>query len=267
MEQYAINGVLPKIPESPSVFKKHTRRNLVVKTNHAPVGYNESNPNPMATFKGVDGKWYKFIVSPYVGNCYAFALGIIYDARHSGYYVPGFLVERYPLKNEEVIGLITKDLEVLGRKVHEVIYTDDIPEVLPKAEPNTYWIKIMFGSDEMDFHTARFDELSGRWIHILGWQNPPKVFMRNLEIGKNLDDQLRFLISSGEFSLSTDMPEDMFITCAKQFAKSAGIKPTPFVIRSEYEDCPAASYFAFNPEEKDDGFIEYKTYAIMRIDY
>ena len=265
MEKYASNGILPPVPENPKIFKKRTQRQLVVKTNHANNDYDESNPDPTCTFKGVDGKWYKFIVKPFMGNCYAFALGIIYDAKNTGYYIPGFLVERYPLSKEEVTTLIAQDLNVLGRKVHEVILYDDIPETLPKAAPNTYWVKVMFGDSHMNFHIARLDDVSGRWIHVLGWKNPPKVFMRNLETVNPVQEQLNQLINTG--TIPAGVSHDEVIEYIKQIADSMGVDLRPYVVKSDYEVDARASYLAFNPDKKSDGFIEYKTYAVMRIDY
>lgn len=265
MERYASNGVLPPVPENPRIFKKHTQRQLVVKTNHAPNNYNEASPNPSDTFKGVDGRWYKFIVPAFMGNCYAFALGIIYDAKNTGYYVPGFLVERYPLSKEEVPTLIIRDLEVLGRKVHEVIMFDDIPETLPKAAPNTYWVKVMFADNLTNFHIARLDEVSGRWIHVMGWNNPPKVFMRNLETTNPVQEQLNMLINTG--SIPNGVSHDEVIEYVKMIGNSMGIDLRPYVSKSNYEIDARASYYAYNPNKKPDGFIEYKTYAVMRIDY
>ncbi len=83
--RYAKNGVLPPVSEDPKVFMKHTRRQLVVKTQKPKKKeYDESNPDPFSTFKGVNGRWYKIIVPAYIGNCYSFSLGIIYNAKTLG---------------------------------------------------------------------------------------------------------------------------------------------------------------------------------------
>ena len=254
-ERYATDGILPKIPEPVNVFKKNTRRKLVVRAN-PPRNYDPNNPLPTGTFKGVDGNWYKFIVGPYYGNCYAFALGIIYNAKNTGYYLPGFLVQRYPLSKEEVIPLITQDLEKLGRKVHEVIMADDIPEMLPKSK-NTYWIKVMFPypGDSPEFHIARLDDISGRWIHVLGWANPPKVFMRNIEIMDPVQEYLRSFpaVMDREKILKEMDPSIAFLE--------------PYVSKSTYEVDAKASYFAYNPTKSRTEFLEQRTFCVMRIDY
>lgn len=265
MNTYTKKGILQPLQENPRIFKKHTQHRLVVKTNHSPDQYNESNPNPFGTFKGVDGKWYKFIVSPFEGNCYAFGLGIIYDAKDTRYYYPGFLVDRYPLSMKEVPELITRDLEVLDRKVHEIIMYDDIPETLPKAAYNTYWVKVMFADDVSGFHIARLDELSGRWIHKVGWHTAPKVFMRNLETTNTAQEALKYMINAG--SIPSGFSNDEILELLTKVGLSSGTDLQPYVSRSDYETDARASFFAFDPEKKDDGFIEYKTYAVMRIDY
>ena len=212
----------------------------------------------------MDGRWYKIVVPAYAGNCYAFALGIIYNARNTGYYIPGFLVERYPLSKEEVPDLITKDLAVLDRKVHEVIMHDDIPETLPKAAPNTYWVKIMF-ENKANFHITRLDEVSGRWIHVLGWGNPPKVVVRNLEIADPIQEMYSQMVKDG--SIPPVLSPDKAMEYIKEMAASTGISLPSRVSKCKYEDDARASFLAYDPKTKVDGFVEFETYAVMRIDY
>lgn len=259
------NGINP-LQEDPVVFKKNTRKTLVVKTNHAPEDYHEDNPNPTGTFLGTNGKWHKFVVGPYVGNCYSFALGIIYNAKDSGYYIPGFLVERYPMTSDEIIPLICKDLQVLGREVHEIIMRPEIPEQLPEAAPGTYWIKIFLDidTDFLDgFHVARFDDISGRWIHVLGWKNPPKVFMRNLEFL----DPIREVMDKGIIPVPANIPREQYEEYLRSLAPAFTHFFTPGIIKSEYEDKDDAPYFAYDPETDPNNFRVYEPYAVMRIDF
>lgn len=248
-------------------LKRSTLRTIVVSTHHKPNIFYEDNPNDTGTFKGTDGRWYKFVVDKYQGNCYAFALGTFYNAPHTGYYIPGFLENKVPHSINEYVDLIKEDLAALDRRVHEVIFSDDIPEQLPKAAPNTYWVKVMFKVDGYNhFHFARLDELSGRWIHIVGWENPPKVLMRNLEHEDVFYKTQKQLIDDGIID-TCGMTEKQFIEKAREFANFRGICTLPSVTKSKYETDAKASYFLYAPETEPNNFQEYKTFCVMRIDY
>lgn len=138
--------------------------------------------NPYEPFKGVDGNTYLIGYDSKLNNCtncYAFAMGWREPA-HNKYddYLPGFLAGK-PYSLENSARLVKEDLEKVGRKVYEILY--DLPEELPEGEG--YWIKFLYSPKKgaLSAHFMRKDKKSGRWIHKMGWEMPPKVCVRNLE--------------------------------------------------------------------------------------
>ena len=131
--------------------------------------------NPYEVFTGIDGKNYRISYPSelYIRtNCYAFVMGWRSRGTKNVDYIPGFLAKK-SLSLQELPSLVEADLETVGRKVYELIY--DIPEHLPEAKEG-YWIKALYckikGLESIHFMFK--DENSGRWLHKMGWEEPPK---------------------------------------------------------------------------------------------
>lgn len=228
----------------PKKIKKATTHQLI-EAGERPVDFNAGNPNPYEAFQGQNGQWYKLKSWSCRGNCYAYAMGWAIDAATTGWFIPGFLVGRIPRDESEIIPCICDDLKKVGRAVHQVIMEDEIPEQLPEAPKGTYWVKLYLNGDFITgFHIARKDEITGRWIHKLGWACPPKVVMDNKEAGypPEIKESIEFLQFMG---LPINVPKD--------------------VIASNWETNDRASYKARDPESCKD-FEIYEPFAVMLID-
>ena len=218
----------------------------------APV---EACINPYLPFKGTNGKSYLIGYEARLiqtTNCYAYALGWRYPAKDKYQdYIPGFLTGK-PYSLRSIPNLVKADLEAVGRKVYEVVY--DIPDNLPEGEG--YWIKCMHCEEKGDegIHFMRKDTKSGRWVHKMGWEMPPKVCVRNLEFRDKKEalfdmPQLKEIPrDTAESILQMMFPREMY----------TGV----VLVRSELESSDAADYTAFS--EEDEIFL-YKTKWAMRI--
>lgn len=166
--------------------RSQTSKQVTVVTNK-PVPQ-EAKVDPYQPFYGVDGKKYVIAFKPNLNtktNCYAFAMGwaMAADDKYSDY-IPGFLCGK-SFEYEWIVDLIKEDLEAVGRKVYEIVY--DIPESLPDGEG--YWVKgvMCYEGEHPKFHIMRKDKNSGRWIHKMGWEYPPKVVVKKTEFKDKLD--------------------------------------------------------------------------------
>lgn len=211
--------------------------------------------NPYAPFVGTDGKNYligyedRFVKTT---NCYAFAAGWRVPA-HNKYkdYIPGFLTGM-PYSIENLANLVKADLEAVGRSVYEVIY--DIPEHLTDREG--YWIKALHCSAKgaEGIHFMRKDKKSGRWIHKMGWEMPPKVCVRNLKFKDkkealfDMPQMKEIPRAHAEMVLQMMFPREMYTGVVLQ--------------KSEIETCDSAGYTAFN---EDDEILQYDALWVMRV--
>lgn len=199
----------------------------------------EACVNPYSPFVGTDGKNYlisyekRFYLTT---NCYAFAMGWLYPSSDKYKdYIPGFLTGK-PYSLENIVNLVKGDLETVGRQVYEVVY--DIPEILPESDG--YWIKCFHCSDDGEhaIHFMRKDKKSGRWIHKMGWEMPPKVCVRNLEF----KDKKEVIFGMPEMK---SVPREF----AESFLQMMFPKEmyTGWVLtRSEIETCDSNGYIAID---------------------
>ena len=211
--------------------------------------------NPYAPFEGVDGKRYLIDYDDRLirtTNCYAYAAGWRYPAKdRMTDYVPGFLTGKaYSVDN--LVDLVKGDFEVVGREVYEVIY--DIPEKLPEGKG--YWIKALYCTTKgaEGIHFMRKDKKSGRWIHKMGWEMPPKVGVRNLEFKDKIDVILSMPDMKG---VSRKVAEELLQT---MFPKEMYTGKT--LVRSELESCDSADYTAINEYDE---ILIYKALWVMRV--
>lgn len=218
----------------------------------APV---EACVNPYLPFAGTDGKNYLIGYEERLNtttNCYAFAAGWRYPTRDRLVdYIPGFLTG-LPYSVENLVNLVKGDFEAVGREVYEVVY--DIPEHLPDGEG--YWIKALHcavkGAEGV--HFMRKDKKSGRWIHKMGWEMPPKVCVRNLEFRDKKEalfdmPQMKMVPrETAEELLQMMFPREMY----------TGV----VLVKSEIETCDSASYTAFNEEDE---IMIYEAMWAMRV--
>lgn len=211
--------------------------------------------NPYAPFVGTDGKSYiigyedRFVKTT---NCYAYAAGWKYSA-HNKYkdYIPGFLTGK-PYSVENLVELVKGDFEAVGRQVLDVIY--DIPEHLYDGEG--YWIKALYcrAKGAEGIHFMRKDKKSGRWVHKMGWEMPPKVCVRNLEFRDkkealfDMPQMKEIPREQAELVLEMMFPKEMYTGVVLQ--------------RSEIETSDAAGYTAFNEEDE---ILQYDALWVMRV--
>ncbi len=118
---------------------------------------------------------------------------------------------------------------------------------------------------DKNFHICRLDELSCRWIHVLGWGNPPKVVMRNLEIEDPIQEMYSQMVKEGK--IPAVLSKDVAFDYIKELCEFGHIPLTPWVSKSRYEEDARAPFLAYDSETKVDGFVEFETYAVMKIDY
>ena len=218
----------------------------------APV---EACINPYLPFAGTDGKNYLIGYESRLiqtTNCYAYAIGWRYPANNKFQdYIPGFLTNK-PYSFETIPDLIKEDLEAVDRKVYEIVY--DIPDKLPEGEG--YWIKFLHCEEKGDegIHFMRKDTKSGRWIHKMGWEMPPKVCVKNLEFR----DKKEALFDMPQMKgVPREVAEGLLQMMFKKEMYTGVV-----LVRSEIETCDAADYTAFNEEDE---ILQYKAKWAMRI--
>ena len=215
----------------------------------------EACVNPYLPFTGTDGKNYLIGYEArliHTTNCYAYAAGWRYPAIDKFRdYVPGFLTGK-PYSLQNITDLVKGDLEAVGRKVYEIIY--DIPDKLPEGEG--YWIKFLHCEEKGDegIHFMRKDPKSGRWIHKMGWEMPPKVCVRNLEFR----DKKEALFDMPQMKGVPREAAESLLQMMFRKEMYTGV----VLVRSEIETSDAADYTAFN---EDDEVFLYKTKWAMRI--
>lgn len=218
----------------------------------APV---EACINPYLPFTGTDGKTYLIGYDSRLTqttNCYAYAAGWRCPAKDKYVdYIPGFLTD-LPFSVENLVNLVKEDLKAVGREVYEVIF--DIPEHLEDGEG--YWIKALYCEEKgaEGIHFMRKDKKSGRWIHKMGWEMPPKVCVRNLEFRDKKEALFEMPQIQGvpreaaEALLQMMFPREMY----------TGV----VLAKSEIETCDSAGYTAFNEEDE---ILQYDAMWVMRI--
>ena len=220
--------------------------------------------NPYAPFEGVDGKTTFAISYPKElnnsTNCYSFALGIRAKGNPTRDFYPGFL-SGFPLSLEFADNIeerVRADLTALGRKVHEIIYADNIPVHLPMAKNGTVWIKALKTPyKEEGIHFMIKNEASGRWIHKMGWYMPPKVVVRNLEVRSDFEMLLEMYPQYKRYFSQLGKEAEEII---QKLLESQNLYS---LYRSRLEDEDNASYWSFpnNATELE----EYVSLWVMRI--
>lgn len=230
---------------------------IVIKARKVPE-MDMSNPNPTFPFQGLNNRWYKIGVPDGHYNCYLFAMGWPFSTPNLEVGLPGVLsTMSIPSSKDAIVDFITSDLAQAGRDVHEVIMGQDIPERLPKAKPSTYWVKIYFvGEDLSSFHISRKDEVSGRWVHKLGWTEPPKVICDNLEFKGWYE-----LITMYYPDFSKYPPEEL-----ESLTKVMNLPLYGSITKSRWESRDNAGYKAYEADKSPDRFIYFEPYCVMRID-
>lgn len=215
----------------------------------------EACVNPYLPFIGTDGKNYLIGYEERLNkttNCYAYAAGWRCPARDKTKdYLPGFLTSN-PYSVENLVNLVKGDFEAVGREVYEVIY--DIPEHLHDGEG--YWIKALYCSEEGPggIHFMRKDKKSGRWIHKMGWEMPPKVCVRNLEFR----DKKEALFDMPQMK---GVPRDAAEALLRMmFPKE--LYTGLILSKSEIETCDSANYIAFDEKDR---ILTFEAMWVMRV--
>lgn len=242
-----------------NAFESHKIRpnRIVTKARKVPK-VDMSNPDPTQPFQGLNNRWYKISVPNGHYNCYLFAMGWPFSTPNFEVGLPGFLSNTIiPSSKDDIVNFINSDLAKAGRHVHEVIMGQDIPERLPKAQPSSYWVKIYFvGDDISTFHISRKDELSGRWIHKLGWTEPPKVICDNLEFMGWYE-----LLTTYYPEFSQYPPDEL-----KSLGQMMNLPLYGCISKSRWESRDNAGYKAYEADKSPDRFIYFEPYCVMRID-
>ena len=113
-------------------------------------------------------------------NCYAYALGIMYDddTKRRGFYRPGFTEGiRYDGENvKELMKKIRIDLQNLGISFRQF----DLNSKKMVLRDKEYLIKVFYTPKNKklpagDFHFVRKDKQTGKWFHKMGWYKQPDV--------------------------------------------------------------------------------------------
>ncbi len=225
-----------------TIKSKSVNSKQVTRPTSKPIS-NEALINPYEPFLGIDGRKYEISYKSGLNkntNCYAFAMGW-FTAATDKYvdYIPGFLAKK-KFSFDSIPELIQADLEAVGRKVYEIVY--DIPEKLPEGEG--YWVKgvMMKREGKMpEFHIMRKDPRSGRWIHKMGWEYPPKLVIRNTEFKDKTDVVMEQMKASG-IDLLGMSKEDVMGIAAMMFPKEYYTGQT--VTKNEYETNDSADYIS-----------------------
>lgn len=216
--------------------------------------------NPYRPFIGINGRKYEIQYKNPLNkttNCYAFAMGWQSAASDKCFdYIPGFLSGmKFSFGN--IPELIRADLEAVDRNVYEVLY--DIPEKLPDGEG--YWVKIVIytSGDNQEFHIMRKDKKSGRWIHKMGWEYPPKLVVRNTEFRDKVDAVIAEMRAKG-INLTGMSKEDIKGIAAMFFPPEYYTGIT--VVKNECETDDSADYISFSENEEQH---TYKVLCAMRV--
>lgn len=211
--------------------------------------------DPYAPFSGTDGKNYLIGYEERLKtttNCYAYAAGWRYPASDKMRdYVPGFLAG-LPFSVENLANLVKEDFESVGREVYEVIY--DIPEHLHDGEG--YWIKALHckAKGAEGIHFMRKDKKSGRWVHKMGWEMPPKVCVRNLEFR----DKKEALFDMPQMQ---GVPRDAAEALLRMMFRKE-MYTGVVLSKSELETYDSASYTSLNEEDE---ILLYEAMWVMRV--
>ena len=109
-------------------------------------------------------------------NCYAYSLGIMYNADKDWYYDLGFTENsiQYYVQPDLIIEKTCKDLDNLEIKYRKIDLNGD-----KTLKDNEYLIKMFYklptGSyDCGDFHFIRQDKRTKKWFHKMGWYAQPE---------------------------------------------------------------------------------------------
>lgn len=245
---------------SKKAIKNRSVKSLQITTTTTKPAETGMLKNPYKPFIGINGRRYEI---PYKAplnkttNCYAFAMG--WQAAASNKYVdyiPGFLAGM-KFSFDNIPELIRADLEAVDRKVYEVVY--DIPKNLPDSEG--YWVKVVIytNGDIPEFHIMRKDKKSGRWIHKMGWEYPPKLVVRNTEFKDKIDAVIEEMKSRG-IDLCGMSKEDVKGIAAMFFSEEYYTGIT--VAKNEPETDDSADYISFSENEEQH---TYKALCAMRI--
>lgn len=245
---------------SKKAIKNRSVTSLQVTTTTAKPAETGMLKNPYKPFIGINGRKYEISYKAPLNkttNCYAFAMG--WQAAASDKYVdyiPGFLAGM-KFSFDNIPELIRADLEAVDRKVYEVVY--DISEKLPDSEG--YWVKIVIRTDgdNSEFHIMRKDKKSGRWIHKMGWEYPPKLVVRNTEFKDKIDAVIEEMKSRG-IDLCGMSKEEIKAIAAMFFTPDYYIGIT--VVKNEPETDDSADYISFSENEEQ---RTYKVLCAMRI--
>lgn len=107
-------------------------------------------------------------------NCYSYAMGWRSTGTRGKDYNPGFITGQKCTGIDDLEQLVKSDLEAVGRKSIETLRS--IPQHLPKPQEG-YWIKALYCKKKgpKSIHFMVKDNKSGRWLHKVGWENPPTL--------------------------------------------------------------------------------------------
>lgn len=115
-------------------------------------------------------------------NCYAYSLGIMYNAEGDDYDV-GFTEDtiQYCAQPEVIIEKTCKDLDNLKIKYRKIDLEGD-----KTLKENEYLIKMFYKLpkgrlDEWDFHFIRQDKRTKKWFHKMGWYDQPEFVKDDYE--------------------------------------------------------------------------------------
>lgn len=139
-----------------------------------------------APFAGKDHNYYEILWDTNLNattNCYAFALGLTHPDLSKSDYHPGFIsgktrISDVPTTADGLLEAVGNDLKRLSRNVLEVHRADagKLPRTLQyHYADGSYWIKLMQEEgNPLNWHFAMLDPNSGRWLHKMGYGDPPK---------------------------------------------------------------------------------------------
>ncbi len=123
-------------------------------------------------------------------NCYAYALGIMYNGKRGIDFIPGFTKKCFNhvqnIENEEqLMKKIQIDLENLSISYRRIGLEEE-----KQLKENEYLVKVFYTPPNKelpkgDFHFVRQDRDTQIWFHKMGWNRQPEIIKSDPE-GKQI---------------------------------------------------------------------------------
>lgn len=119
-------------------------------------------------------------------NCYAYALGIMYNGERYKHYKPGYTTnkEYNGISPKELMLYIEADLKNLNISFRRIELTQQF-----ELKRNEYLTKVFFAPQNRkmpkgDFHLIRQDKITGKWFHKMGWNAQPCLTQLDYDYNK-----------------------------------------------------------------------------------